>query len=361
MGTYRYNYEDWVKGEVDIDSLEELVKAKHLSEDDWRRIRTEQEVGYSYYIALKVMLMKIAFYNRYESSFAKEELLNQQLKGAERDVQRFKEEHPKMYFEAINGIDKRFDLTPAFILNYVFNPELIDELEQIIPTHTTFYIKSTFLKWLKWLKAEGPQDEEPSFEIPDQELREEVKLKAEELSKVDSEVTWGFMVDKLGIKERLINQMAEQMRSTLDLTTDSPNVPASKPPKSEPISYLWQDDPKDELPKLYRLMKGKFLHKDCTLKQFKSVFSGKPLNDIDPLKWHDTNGYELLYFVMQLVDSGNVDGSLKRMDYMRLKACFVMPNGKPFSTDFKDVKQKVKKELSSEKQKAIDEIISQFF
>lgn len=314
---------------------------------------------------MHLQLMKLAFYRRYEHSFAKEDLLSQQLKAVEEALKNFKADNPMLYWEAINGIDNRYKLTPPFIPFYLMASPLIDEFEEIMPTHISYYTKSNFFRWLKWLKEDGKNDTEPSFDGFSEEARNEldkINQRFERLKQLDSKRMDDYIQDLYNlpfVKERVTKLMAEQAVSTLsNYSNEQPSYNESS--KGEFISYVWQDDHKEELPKLYKLMKDKYLHKNTTLKQFKAVFTGKTTENFTPIKWHDTNAYELLYFIMQLIDSGNIDGSLKRMDYIKLKACFIKPNGEPFTTDFKVVKQKVKEELSAEKQEAIDELISHF-
>jgi hypothetical protein len=43
-----------------------------------------------------------------------------------------------------------------------------------------------------------------------------------------------------------------------------------------------------------------------------------------------------------------------------MTACFVKPDGKPFTASFKELKQTLSINLSQDKQKAIDELVNNF-
>ena len=53
-------------------------------------------------------------------------------------------------------------------------------------------------------------------------------------------------------------------------------------------------------------------------------------------------------------------GNKKRSDYKKMTACFVMPNGKKFESNFKQLKIDFNYNLSEKKRKAISELINNF-
>ncbi len=135
--------------------------------------------------------------------------------------------------------------------------------------------------------------------------------------------------------------------------------PTRKPPKQQKkTSYVWQGNPDKELPELYRLMlnKYKLIAPETTLEQFKAVFTGQPINEIKPIRWHQDNASELLYFNKAI--QAKVDNVWHI--YQRLAACFVKPNGKEFNAVWKSLKTNIEINLSLDKQKAIDELVSNF-
>lgn len=132
----------------------------------------------------------------------------------------------------------------------------------------------------------------------------------------------------------------------------------SSKPKQKMTSYVWQNNPDKELPELYRLMKDDYelIAPDTAYKQFEAVFTGKPIQNITPIKWHQDNASELLYFneaITTKVD--NVWPIFKRMT-----ACFIKPDGKPFKAAWKSLKTHINENLSERKQKAINELVSNF-
>ena len=135
--------------------------------------------------------------------------------------------------------------------------------------------------------------------------------------------------------------------------------PARKPPKQQKkTSYVWQSNQEKELPELFSLMidKYKLIAPETTYEQFKAVFTGQPIESINPIKWHQDNASELLYFNEAIKNKVNDVWHI----YQRLEACFVKPDGKPFKAVWKSLKTNIDINLSSDKQKAIDELVSNF-
>lgn len=135
--------------------------------------------------------------------------------------------------------------------------------------------------------------------------------------------------------------------------------PTRKPPKQQTkTSYVWQNNPDKELPELYSLMinKYKLIASDTTPEQFKAVFTGQPIDKIEPIKWHQDNASELLYFNEAIKSKVNDVWHI----YQRLAACFVKPDGKPFKAVWKSLKTNIDINLSSDKQEAIDELLKNF-
>lgn len=128
--------------------------------------------------------------------------------------------------------------------------------------------------------------------------------------------------------------------------------------KGKMTSYLWQNNPDKELPELYNLMidKYKLIAPETTPEQFKAVFTGQSIDDIEPIKWHQDNASELLYFNEAIGNKVNYVWNI----YQRLAACFVKPDGKPFKAQWKQLKTNIEINLSPDKQKAIDELVSNF-
>ena len=82
--------------------------------------------------------------------------------------------------------------------------------------------------------------------------------------------------------------------------------PTTKPPQQQKkTSYVWQSNPDKELPELYRLMiidKYKLIAPETTYEQFKAIFTGQPIESIEPIKWINTN--RLLAYFLDSVFSG---------------------------------------------------------
>jgi hypothetical protein len=132
----------------------------------------------------------------------------------------------------------------------------------------------------------------------------------------------------------------------------------SRTKQKKKTSYEWQNEPDKELPELYRLMidKYKLIASETTLEQFKAVFTGQPIETINPIKWHQANASELLYFDEAIKKKVNVVWHI----YQRMTACFVEPDGKLFTNNWKQIKTDINLKLSQKKQTAIDELVSNF-
>ena len=139
--------------------------------------------------------------------------------------------------------------------------------------------------------------------------------------------------------------------------------PSIKPPKQQKrTTYQWQNNADKELPELYNLMinEYKLIASDTTLEQFTAIFTRQSIDNIKPIKWHQNNATELLYFIIRLEQLNNIVHNPKRADYTKLKACFVDPDGQEFKAKWKSLKTHIEINLSPEKQNAIDELVKQF-
>ena len=135
--------------------------------------------------------------------------------------------------------------------------------------------------------------------------------------------------------------------------------PTTKPPQQQKkTSYVWQNNPDKELPELYKLMIGKYklIASETTYEQFKAIFTGQPIESIEPIKWHQENASELLYFNVAINNKVNNVWNI----YQRMTDCFVKPDGNQFNAVWKSLKTNLEINLSSDKQKAIDELLKNF-
>jgi len=171
----------------------------------------------------------------------------------------------------------------------------------------------------------------------------------------DVQATSGFIVSKhktpikIGLDNWITNKIAVINRK---LSKEKPKRDETK------ISYDWQNKPDTELKQLFELMTNKYklIALETAYDDFEAVFTACPIDkDFKPIKWHDDNASELLFFIHTLKDSGLVSGNPKRIDYKRMIACFVQPDGEPFKASWKQLKQDIIK-LSYSWQKAIDEL-----
>lgn len=123
-------------------------------------------------------------------------------------------------------------------------------------------------------------------------------------------------------------------------------------------SYNWKL-PKQKINDLYKqLKKESLIDKSTKYASFEMIFSSLPVTKIEnKIVWSSSNATELLYFVLQLVNNEIVESSSKRMDYDKLKSCFVKENLEKFDVNFKSLRTDIEISLNIDKQRVIDNII----
>ena len=104
----------------------------------------------------------------------------------------------------------------------------------------------------------------------------------------------------------------------------------------------------------------KLIASETTFEQFKAVFTGQPIDEnFEPVRWHQENASELLYFIDRLEQSNNIEHNPKRADYQKLTACFIKPDGSRFNEVLKTLKQQIEL-IAPDKKKVIDELVGNF-
>jgi hypothetical protein len=105
-----------------------------------------------------------------------------------------------------------------------------------------------------------------------------------------------FIADIIQIKKYIT-----YLQSEIEHTSKQ-NAGNKKPNKStNKTTYQWQGN-EDELPELYKKLKdGNFIDKETNLKDFTAIFTGKPIESINPIKW---NNNRLLAYFLETLFSG---------------------------------------------------------
>lgn len=93
---------------------------------------------------------------------------------------------------------------------------------------------------------------------------------------------------------------------------------------SKKTTYQWQTNPDEELPKLFNLMinKYKLLASDTSKEQFKAVFTGQPVESINPMKWNPAKNL-LAYFINSLYDKKKLYEIINPDKWDVAKDCFL--------------------------------------
>jgi hypothetical protein len=319
---YKYTYQDWLLGNMPSDDIVELCLGKfELSLEDYRRIIVKQNGAFQKRIIDYYELLKASFKDEYDVSLVKRDYLDFAIEQIEQELQYIKLEHYDVYKNTVMGFDGRWKLTASQVEKFnAFSYENLSELEyydykseienQHDLTPFIYILKSNYLTWLYWFKADQEQEK-----------------------------------DEPKINLHLGNKAVYLQESILNKNR---------------FSYKWLNEPNKELVELYKLLKDNTLiDADTTLDQLEAVFTQKPLDTIQAIKWHDDNASELLFFIRQLEQLNNIDHN-GRTDYIKLRRCFVKPNGKSFDEAFKSLKTSILTNLSEAKQQVIRDIVSQF-
>ncbi|MFD2246369.1 hypothetical protein [Pontibacter ruber] len=324
----KYTYQDWVNSTITTEEAYQYFEKGLIIDSDMLLISKDQESAYLRKIKGTLNFLKKGHLTVCKSSFVQEDAFNNYIYEIQEELDLINEENDEIAFETLNSPEfgklSRDEVEKYLYTDWETIPgaakgilESYNKAEGF--TQFDYIIRANLLLWLKWqLKQLIDPNNEPS----------------------------------------------------LDYVSRFNNIGDNKPLGVEflnmdkQVSYKWQNKPKTELPELYQLLlANKLIHADSTLEQFISIFSAKPLKSINPVRWHDDNASELLYFIQQLEGS---DGSLiekgERANYQRLKKCFVKPDGEDFTENFRQAKQNLKSYgLAPAKQQIIDNIIKQFY
>jgi hypothetical protein len=157
-----------------------------------------------------------------------------------------------------------------------------------------------------------------------------------------------------------INKANEEAPNDL-FNSKKDGIPNSSQRQKNKLSFeLRGKNIEEDLHELYDQMRGRWITDKNTEDDFKAIFKAKPLNSITPIKWHDDNASELIFFYLKLMFYGILDET-KRADYSTLTQCFVKYDGSPFNRkSFASLKQNIGENLSPQKQSAIIELLEKF-
>lgn len=145
-----------------------------------------------------------------------------------------------------------------------------------------------------------------------------------------------------------INELEAQKGSKQKVTDKAKKI-------DDVVSYTILDP--SDISDLYSKLNERYISAEKD--DFYKIFTQNPTSSFTPARWKSDNASELLYLITQLMDGGLIQEE-KRMDYQRLKKCFVKANGDVFDADWKSLKQNLDINLSMDKKKPIDLIIESF-
>jgi len=338
MQNYKYTYQDWVNHRLKPNNLYKYYVSKHISLEDFRKIGKEQENTYLKRLKETFEILKHLTKTSYKLHLVKEEFLKYKIEDFQEHIDLIihEDNDAEIRESVINSHAVWRDITRLEVEEYLYSDwhdwSLIKRVVFENCYHKTknftafdYILFVNLLNWLKWYQKE---EENKSIEP-------KIKFPASTSNEDDETSRLAFVPDYY-----FNNFLNSENRKNL--------------------SYNWHTNQEEELPELYKLMIGRFINETTTLKQFKAVFTGEHIDNVSPIKWHDNNASELLYFILQLESTNCIVPNGNRADYKKLKACFAMPDGNPFTASFKSLKQNINIDLSIEKQQAINELVRNF-
>jgi hypothetical protein len=315
-----YTYQNWVDG----NPLPHHVNRYKILRDDQVSVLDLQDKALQFFIEKKIKQDIAHFLYRYNRTYLKKKHIEDAIENMYVALDENLKEQPVIKTYLLNPYYLLFDLTyketEEISSEGYANSDIYLKKDGIGPA-IEYIVGTRYVEWLLWFQ----QREEDSFNALNERFYSEI----------------------IGNWDESIEQHINQGRV-----------------KYSWASYNWLHNPDVELEELYQLLKGNALiHSDTTLDQLKAVFTAKPLELIQAIKWNNDNASELLYFILKLQgEDGSIIEKENRTNYQRLTTCFVKPDGKPFTEKFRQAKNNLKRfGLAPSKQQVIDSIVQQFY
>lgn len=137
-------------------------------------------------------------------------------------------------------------------------------------------------------------------------------------------------------------------------TEDNKKLNLTQPKKL--LSYKWVGDLED-LGQLYDILNGTLIQK-TKKEDFIAAFSGEVIGSFKPIKWHDNNATEAIFFIKSLMPELVFD-ERKRMNYDKFIGCFIKADGTCFDTkSLKTLNRNAEVDLSMVKKLLVKDLIS---
>ena len=286
--------------------------------------------------------------DKYYDDYAEE---SYELGGGSLDGFNSKREWKKYFIETL----KKMDFDDFFEMHFS-GYEIENGVEKFIPI-----VKSIQVKLENWNEYKDMLfDKRTEFYNDSYTLKQKINLELDRLKELPTFDDNDKIFQDRYNDERVLADNYKEYLLTKKANLKSQSAKGAKQQKK--TSYVWQSNPDKELPELYSLMTNKYslIASETTLGQFTAIFIGQLIQSITPVKWHQDNATELLYFIHRLEQSGNIDYNPKRANYQRMTDCFVKPDGSKFEASWKQLKQNIDINLSDNKQRAIDELVNNF-
>lgn len=139
-----------------------------------------------------------------------------------------------------------------------------------------------------------------------------------ELTKEDCQSP--YLKELIKAERLILDEIDKRQLEAIKELRSSRNNNQNKKPEKKKTSYVWQMNPDKELPELYSLMiyNYKLIASETTYDQFKAVFTGQPIDEIDKIsRTKKFTNVLLTYFVSKLFQESNPN------DYLSIaEGCF---------------------------------------
>lgn len=120
------------------------------------------------------------------------------------------------------------------------------------------------------------------------------------------------------------------------------------------LTYDWIGKPQNKTV-LFKILKDVFIDKETKVKDFCNIFENVNTAGIKPIKWIMLPT-DLLLFLNEMMNEGLIKDERKRMNWLKLNACFCKADGSRFTEALRSIFKQIKDEITTEK-KDIKELV----
>ena len=159
----------------------------------------------------------------------------------------------------------------------------------------------------------------------------------------------------------IIHEVKQRASKLLNVKGEAiPKIAEVKPRSTRSkITYKWLKND-DKLHKFKSLLiKNKLIDHRISFQDFKAIFTGQPINQIENcIKWSNDNVTQLLYLIKYLMDNEILKKPKQNYDYIQMNNCFERLNGEKFTGNFRTLMSKIEFDVSEDYKAILKNIVS---